>query len=63
VASDLFELRNRFAHGGWVPEEWASRKARPVLSGTMEYADMLREAAAAILRKLLLNRLLSELGG
>ena len=59
VLGDVFRLRNSFAHGGWVPEEWVGRVGRPAPSGSVEYADMLREAGAAILRKLLMNRLLS----
>jgi hypothetical protein len=42
-------------HGGWIPDEWAGKASRPALSGSIEYADMLREACAAILRKLLMN--------
>ena len=59
VLGDVFRLRNSFVHGGWVPEEWVGRVGRPAPSGSVEYADMLREAGAAILRKLVMNWLLS----
>jgi len=55
VAADVFDFRNRLMHGGWIPDEWAGKASRPALSGSIEYADMLREACAAILRKLLMN--------
>lgn len=54
VSSDLFKLRNSLAHGGWVPSEWTGMVGRVTTTGNVEYADMLREAAAAILRKLLM---------
>ncbi len=60
VAENLFLLRNRFAHGGWVPPEWANKEARPPIGRSVEYADMIREAAAAILRKLLLIKIDSD---
>jgi hypothetical protein len=55
ILDDLFSFRNRLVHGGWVPEEWQKREGRPTASGAIDYADVLREASAAILRKLLID--------
>ncbi len=60
VAENLFVLRNSFAHGGWVPSEWTEKEVRPPIGHSIEYADMIREAAAAILRKLLIERMISD---
>lgn len=59
VARDVFDLRNRLAHGGGIPDEWAKKTSRPAFSGSIEYAEMLREASAAILRKLLMDWLVA----
>lgn len=55
IVDDLFHLRNRLVHGGWVPEAWQKREGRPAISGAIEYAEMLREASASILRKLIVD--------
>jgi len=55
IVDDLFDFRNRLVHGGWVPEEWQRRKGRQAVSGVVEYSEMLREASAAILRKLIVD--------
>jgi hypothetical protein len=60
IAADLFKLRNHLAHGGWVSDEWLAKEGRPSLSGRTSYADMLREAAASILRRLLISRFLDQ---
>ena len=60
IGEDIFKLRNLFAHGGWIPEEWVGKTGRPSTTGTVEYAEMLREASAAILRKLLMNWLTNK---
>jgi hypothetical protein len=58
---DLFRLRNRLVHGGWLPEEWKSGSARPSLSqAIIPYADVLREAASFTLRKAIIARLLGR---
>jgi hypothetical protein len=59
VARDVFDLRNRLAHGGGIPDAWAKKTSRPAFSGSIEYAEMLREASAAILRKLLMDWLVA----
>jgi hypothetical protein len=60
IAGDLFKLRAHLVHGGWAPEDWLVKEGRPSLSGRTSYADMLREAAASILRKLLVDWFLDE---
>lgn len=58
---DLFTLRNRLVHGGWIPEPWKAGSGRPSLSqAEIPYADVLREAASFVLRKAILARLLGE---
>lgn len=64
VLPDLFILRNRLVHGGWIPEDWKSGSARPSLSQeAIPYADVLREAASFVLRKAILARLLDTPSG
>ena len=55
IGEDLFRFRNALTHGGWVPDDWIGRMGRLAPNGSIEYPDMLIEAAAAILRKLLMN--------
>ena len=58
VLDDLFSLRNRFVHGLWIPSEWKNKEVRPNLSGdSLNYADVLREAASFVLRRGILNYL------
>jgi hypothetical protein len=60
---DLFSLRDRLIHGGWIPEAWKTASARPSLShAAIPYADVLREAATFVLRKAIVARLLSTTG-
>jgi len=60
IIDDMFELRNRFAHGLWVPQQWISRVifTRPGREA-VSYADALRGAAAFLLRRLILIALSS----
>jgi len=54
---DLFELRNRFIHGLWIPPDWAERMMyQSVGAPPVFYADALRDAAAYILRQLILRQ-------
>ena len=56
VIGDLLELRDRFVHGKWIPQAWKDKATRTTLTGSSaSYADMLREAASCILRKLILR--------
>jgi hypothetical protein len=60
---DLFSLRNRLVHGGWIPDDWKTGSARPSLSqATIPYADVLREAASFTLRKVIIALLLDSTG-
>jgi len=53
---DLFNLRNRLVHRGWIEKDWAAKEGRRSISGeTVPYADVLREAASFILRKSILS--------
>jgi hypothetical protein len=59
---DIYKLRNRFAHGEWVPKEFLDRsgytgKAAEVLN----YADVLLEATSIILRMSLVRILREDL--
>ena len=60
IGEDMFKLRDRFAHGGGIPDEWVGRPGRASTAGSVEYAEVLREGSAAILRKLLMNWLAVE---
>lgn len=58
TVEDLFELRDLFVHGKWIPSKWKSKHGRSSIDGpAAPYADTLREAAAFILRKSILNAL------
>ncbi len=62
VLPDLFDLRNRLAHGLWVPDEWKDRSGHSTPGGSIvQYADTLREAASYILRKSILQTVLNFL--
>lgn len=55
---DVMTLRNRFAHGQWIPAEWETKKGRnSLVNQSIGYADVLREAASFVLRKGILNHL------
>ncbi len=57
VVADIFKLRSRLTHGGWMPD-WRSGFVRPSLAGQdVVYAEMLREAAPFLLRKLIVSSL------
>lgn len=56
--NDLFLLRDRFVHGLWIPEEWKQKVSyKGISTEPVVHADMLRDAASFILRKLLLTTL------
>lgn len=58
LIDDLFSLRNRFVHGGWIPNDWKSRYPRTSLSGEkVHYVDVLREVASFVLRRGILSHL------
>jgi hypothetical protein len=60
VVSDLFDLRDRFVHGMWIPDEWKNRVGHGTPGGTaVPYADVLREAASYVLRRSILNAVLN----
>jgi hypothetical protein len=60
VLDEMFELRNRFVHGAWVPKSWFDRQGRMAISGApLTIADVLREAASFMLRAGIRNRLLN----
>jgi hypothetical protein len=58
VIRDLFELRNRFVHGEWIPADWNTKPTRRNLTGeNLNYAEVLRETASFVLRKGILHHL------
>ncbi len=58
LVGDLLILRNRFVHGQWIPADWKNKKVRGTISGgSINYADMLREASSFILRVAILRHL------
>ena len=60
VLDEMFELRNRFVHGAWVPKPWFDREIRMAISGgPLTIADVVREAASFILRVGIQKRLLN----
>jgi hypothetical protein len=52
VLSDVYKLRNRFAHGAWPNKQWAGRVCRRSvdLSRDIYYAEVLSETASVVLR-------------
>jgi hypothetical protein len=59
--ADLFDIRNRFIHGRWIPAEWKNNYPRNSISGEkVHYVDVLRELASFVLRKGILNYLESR---
>ncbi len=50
VVSDVYALRNCFAHGDWPTKEWTTKIFRQGLDKPVTYADMLREATSVLLR-------------
>lgn len=61
VLDQMFELRNRFVHGAWVPKEWFNENVRMAISGgSLTMADVVREAASFILRSGIRHKLLNN---
>jgi hypothetical protein len=61
VLDQMFELRNRFVHGAWVPKAWFDQNVRMAISGgTLTTADVVREAASFVLRSGIRHKLLNE---
>lgn len=52
LLDDVYKLRNDFAHGTWPDKRWAGKVCRPSadFSRDIYYAEVLSEAASAILR-------------
>jgi hypothetical protein len=57
LAGDLFALRDLFVHGNWVPEEWRKQHHSSIAGEPLSYADVLRDAAPFVLRKLIQHSL------
>ena len=57
VLQDIYTVRNRLAHGEWIPGEFLSRPGYP--GGAKSYADILVEATGIVLR-LALTRIFKE---
>jgi hypothetical protein len=56
VARDIYRLRNKFAHGEWVPQEFLDRPGYSGKAGEqLNYADVLLEATGTILRMCLIR--------
>jgi|GEM_PF-1777082 len=55
VLVDVYELRNYFAHGEYVPDEWLKKDSRKHLTESLTYADVLLESASSALRGALLK--------
>lgn len=63
ILPDIFKLRSRLVHGGGWPD-WKSDAIRTTLTGErLGYAAVLREAAAFVLRKLILASLNAAAAG
>jgi hypothetical protein len=61
VLDQMFELRNRFVHGAWVPKAWFDQNVRMAISGgSLTMADVVREAASFVLRSGIRHRLLNN---
>lgn len=54
---DLFYLRDHLVHGLWVPKEWDEKEPKYHIPGAPAalYADALRDAAAYILRRIVVR--------
>lgn len=62
VLPDIYRLRNRFAHGEWVPKEFLDRAVYSGKAGEiLNYADVLLEATGIILRMSLIRILREDL--
>ena len=62
VARDIYKLRNKFAHGEWVPKEVLDRPGYSGKAGEqLNYADVLLEATGIILRTSLIKILKENL--
>lgn len=57
VIDDIFELRNRFAHGAWAPPPWLQEGSSSAIGAPVAWAEVLRDAANFILRTGLRNTL------
>jgi hypothetical protein len=62
VLPDIYKLRNKFAHGEWVPKEFLDRPGYLGKGGTqLNYADVILEATSMILRTSLVKILKDDL--
>lgn len=62
VARDVYKLRNKFAHGEWIPKEYLDRPGYRGKDGSpLSYADVLLEATSIILRMSLIRILKDDL--
>lgn len=62
VGRDVYRLRNKFAHGEWVPKEFLDRLGYEGKAGErLSYADVLLEATGIILRMSLIRALRENL--
>jgi len=62
VIPDIYRLRNKFAHGEWVPKEFLDRPSYTGKAGEdLNYADVLLEATGIILRMSLIRILRNNL--
>lgn len=62
VVTDVYKLRNYFAHGEWPGKEWTEKPFRQAVADEpVSYADMLREASSVILRASIANILKEDL--
>jgi hypothetical protein len=59
VLEDIYSVRNRLAHGEWVPEEFMNRPGHQ--GGTSSYAEILLEATGIALRLALIRILRDSL--
>lgn len=51
VARDIYRLRNKFAHGEWIPKEFLDKPGYSGKAGEqLNYADVLLEATSFVLR-------------
>jgi hypothetical protein len=62
VVGDVYKLRNKFAHGEWIPKEYLGRPGyRGKAGNPLSYADVLLEATSIILRMSLIRILKDDL--
>jgi hypothetical protein len=53
VVGDMFDLRDIFVHGRWIPDKWKQKYRESVAGQALSYADVLRDVAPFILRRLI----------